>query len=102
VFLFFVIINPMTKWKRIGTKQILKHPRINVYEDDIELPNGTKTTYVHFGEARNSVTAIVIRADRKVLLQKEFSYPSGKWLYQFPGGGLAKGESAIQGIKREL
>ena len=92
----------MSGWKKISTKKILDHHRLTVYEDVVELPNGKKTTYVHFGEARDAVTAIAIRQDGKILVQKEFSYPSGEWLYQFPGGGLEERESPLAGIKREL
>lgn len=92
----------MKKWKKLSSKQVFQHPRLDVYEDDVELPNGFKTKYIHFGEANNAVTAITIRDDGKILLQKEYSYPSNEWLYQFPGGGLAKDETPTVGIKREL
>jgi ADP-ribose pyrophosphatase len=92
----------MNSWKKVGTKQILKHPRLDVYEDDIILPSGTKSTYVHFGDAKDGTAVIAIRNDGKILVQKEFSYPSKEWLYQIPGGSMDEGETALDGAIREL
>lgn len=92
----------MSYWKKISTKQILKNPRLNVFEDEILLPNGSKSTYVHFGPARDSSQVIAIRKDGKILVQKEYSYPLDEWIYQFPGGGLKINENPLQGAVREL
>lgn len=92
----------MSYWKRINTKQILKNPRFNVFEDEVVLPTGKKTKYVHFGPAHNTSQVIAIRKDSKILLQKEYSYPLDEWIYQFPGGSLNLNETPLRGALREL
>jgi len=92
----------MKNWKKLKSKQILEHPRLNVFEDEVELPSGHKTSYVHFGTVNDAAIVIVIREDGKILIQKEYSYPMNEWLYQLPGGGIEKGESPEQGAHREL
>jgi ADP-ribose pyrophosphatase len=92
----------MKHWKKIHTKQILKHPRLSVFEDEVVLPNGLKTTYLHFGPAKHAAQVIAIRLDGKILVQKEYSYPVNEWLYQFPGGQIEEKETILEGANREL
>lgn len=89
-------------WKRLSTKELLKHPRITVLEDQVELPNGHQTDYIRFEVVGTSVIAIVINDKNQILLQKEYSYPINDFIYQFPGGGVPDGEDLKEGIRREI
>jgi ADP-ribose pyrophosphatase len=91
-----------TSWKKLSRKILLEHTRLNVFEDEIELPNGHKIQYIHFGDQSNAAMVIARRKDGKVLLQREYSYPPNKWLYQFPGGGIKDGETPKEGAVREF
>lgn len=88
-------------WKKLSSKKILDHPRLKVYEDIVELPNGHQTDYVYF-KNRDAATVIAINGQGKILLQKEYSYPPNEWLFQFPGGALEEGEAPEHGAAREL
>lgn len=92
----------LKKWKTISSKQVFSHPRHNVFIDEVELPDGTKTEYVHFGKMNDAAMVIARRDDGKVLLQKEYSYPPDEFLYQFPGGLVNQGEDPGVGANREL
>ncbi len=80
----------------------MAHKRLNVYEDQVELPNGKYSDYIHFGAVRDAACVIAINQNGKILVQKEYSYPPNEWLYQFPGGGLESSESPTDGAAREL
>jgi 8-oxo-dGTP pyrophosphatase MutT (NUDIX family) len=88
-------------WKKLSTKKIFDHSRLQIYEDMVELPGGHQTDYVYF---KNKDAAIIIAVNEqgKVLLQKEYSYPMNEWLFQFPGGALEKDETPLDGAAREL
>lgn len=92
----------MKKWRKISTKRVFSHPKLTLWEDEVELPSGLKTSYIHFGKPRHSATIIAINDVGKLLVQQEYSYPPDEWLYQFPGGGIEDGESPINGARREL
>ena len=92
----------MKKWKTISSTKILEHKRLTVYEDIVELPNGQRTDYIHFGKDADAVTMIAMNNEGKVLLQKEYSYPPDEWLFQFPGGHLLKDEQPEVGAAREM
>ena len=88
-------------WKTISSKELFKHPRITLIEDEVLLPNGHQTSYLRFEEKGEAVTIIAQRDDGKILLQKEYSYPPNQILFQFPGGGVVVGEDVKVGAQRE-
>lgn len=89
-------------WKKIKTTKLFAHPRLTVFEDRVELPNGQQTNYLYFADGIDAATIIAIRGDGQILLQSEYSYPQNEKLLQFPGGALEKGETPTQGASREL
>jgi len=93
-------INKM--WKKLSSKKILKHPRLTVVEDEVLLPGGERTTYLTFINENDCVLVIVKRADGRILVQKEYSYPQDQEQYQFPAGFLKSGESQTDAVNREL
>lgn len=90
------------KWKKIKSTKLFEHPRLSVFEDDVELPNGIQTKYVRFGNTKDSAMILARNEDGKFLLQKEYSYPIDEVLYQLPGGAIEQGERPEDGAKREL
>jgi ADP-ribose pyrophosphatase len=89
-------------WKKISSKKVFEHPRHKVFEDTVQLPNGSETTYLHFGVVPDGTLIIAINAEGKILLQKEYSYPLDEVIYQFPGGLMEKGETPLQAASREF
>lgn len=89
-------------WKIISTKEIFKHPRITLLEDDIELEDGSKGKYLKYGYNHDGATIICVRDDGKILIQKEYSHPIGEKIFQFPGGAVPLGEDIEKGANREL
>lgn len=92
-----------TMWKQLSTKEIFNHPRLSLLEDEVELPNGTRTTYLKYkDDGHCAATLIVKRGDGNILLQKEYSYPINENLFQFPGGLIPPHEVITDGANREL
>ena len=92
----------MKNWKILETKEIFKHPRLILLEDDVLLPNGLKTKYLKFADDGNAVTIICKRDDGKILLGKEYTHPTQEWIFQFPGGHVPIEEEPLVGANREL
>lgn len=90
------------KWKKISTKVVFDNPRLKILEDRVLLPNKQEIQYLKFAPSAEAVTIIAINRDGKILLQKEYSYPPDKELYQFPGGSVLNKESLKTGANREL
>ena len=94
---------PLHHWKTLNRKTILNHPRMHVVEDSVELPDGTVTDYVRSAPEKTHAVAVIALNDKnEILLQKEYSYPPDKILWQLPGGGMREGEDIIEAANREL
>jgi ADP-ribose pyrophosphatase len=89
-------------WKRLSTKKILDHPRLKVYEDQIELPNGHTTDYLRFDGSGTVPTVIAINEENKILVIQEYFYVTNEWFYLFPGGFVHANEDVGEGMNREL
>lgn len=90
-------------WKQLASKEVFSHPRLTLLEDDVLLPNGQQVKYLRFKDDGSAVATIIYkRADGKILLQREYSYPINEVLFQLPGGGVAPNETPEQGANREL
>ncbi len=90
-------------WKTISSKEIFRHPRLTLIEDEVILPNGLKTKYLKYKDDGScGVTIIAKRKDGKILLQTEYSYPPNQKLFQFPGGLVNPDENPEIGGNREL
>lgn len=90
-------------WKKLSSTEILRHPRMHLLEDTVELPNGKTTQYIrHSAVKAHAVTIIAINDKQEMLVQKEYSYPPNKVLWQLPGGAMLQGEDVIAAANREL
>lgn len=89
-------------WKTLSSREIFSHPKVTIFEDEVELPNGVRTTYLHTKYVVDGATVVCRREDGKILVQREYSYPPNHLLYQFPGGLAVVGETIEEGANREL
>ena len=91
------------KWKTISSKIILDHKFLKVTEDEVLLPDGKTSTYVRLAPSdTHSVLIIAINSKNQILIQREYSYPPNKIMWQFPGGSMHKGETIKAAARREL
>lgn len=89
-------------WQTISSKEVFSHPRLSLIEDEVVLANGKKAHYLTYKEAGNGATIICRDPERRILVQKEYSYPPNETIFQFPGGLVPRTEDAAIGANREL
>ncbi len=89
-------------WTKLDSKVIFDHPRLVIVEDIVELPDGTKTSYIRYKNNGNAATIICVGKNGKLLLQEDYSYPPNKKLIQFPGGWIPQEEDIEIGARREF
>ncbi len=89
-------------WHTHQSKELFDHPKLSIIEDEVELPNGKRTTYLRFKDTGNGVILICRNAKGEILMIQEYAYPVGGALLQFPGGFVPFGETLETGANREL
>ena len=87
--------------------RILSHRRVHdgpvicLDVDDVEEPGGIHALreVVRHGD---SVAALAVQEDGRLVLIRQYRYPAGQTLWEVPGGRLEAGESPETGAAREL
>jgi ADP-ribose pyrophosphatase len=87
--------------RKTGSQELFKGKLLHAFRDSVRLPNGTQTTreyVVHPG----AVVVIPILDDGRLVLERQFRYPVGEVMTEFPAGKLDAGEDPLTCAKREL
>ena len=92
----------MKRWRRISSRVLLDHPRLTVCDDEVELPDGRRVSYLRVPSSGVVATVLARRADGKILLQRQYSYPPDQIMLELPGGHISDGENPTEGANREL
>jgi ADP-ribose pyrophosphatase len=92
----------MKKWKKIDSKIIFEHPRINLAEDTVEIPSGEHVKYLTFVGVKDFVTIVPVKYNGEILMTRELAYPVNEVLLQFPEGECDYDETIIEAAKREF
>ena len=90
------------KWRKISSRHILDHPRMQLVEDEVELPSGKKIQYLRQEYSGRGGVIVICRKGDKILVQREYSYPVDEILWQCPGGKIEADETPEQAATREL
>lgn len=91
--------------EKISSLELFKGKFLHAFRDDVRLPNGASATreyVVHPG----AVMVIPLLEDDNglmhVVLERQFRYPIGQVMIEFPAGKLDLGESCFDCARREL
>ena len=88
--------------KQINSTSVFRGRLLDVYSDDIELPNGDKAKreYIrHVGAA----CVVPITDDGKVIIEYQYRYPVARVMTEIPAGKLnSKSEPPEEAVRREL
>jgi ADP-ribose pyrophosphatase len=85
----------------LGGVVLSKGSFLEVRRDDVRLPDGSQATreyVVHPG----AVAIVPILDDGRLVLERQFRYPVGKVLLEFPAGKIDPGEDTLACARREL
>jgi len=93
----------MKKWKRKKTELILDEKYFKVRKDLVELPSGQDKELVYLDKTESpSVLVIGITRDKKIVMNRQFRYLVGEFVFELPAGYSEKGESIETAARREF
>ena len=87
--------------KFVSSKSVFKGKLLDIYVDDIELPNGSFATREYTKHMGAVCVAPVIDGD-SLLFVKQYRYPVGRVVLELPAGKLDVGEEPTHAALREL
>lgn len=90
---------------RLASQEILKGGFLHAFRDEVRLPDGRQTSreyLVHPGAVM--IVPLLERANGTVelVMERQYRYPVGRVITEFPAGKLDPGESPLHGARREL
>jgi ADP-ribose pyrophosphatase len=87
--------------RKIASEELFKGRLLHAFRDTVRLPGGGEATreyVVHPG----AVMMIPLLDDGRLVLERQFRYPMGRVMTEFPAGKLDPGEDPLTCAKREL
>lgn len=92
---------PLNKPRRLSRRVIYRHDWLELYVDKVVYPAGRRVDHhvVHF--KTDSAAAIIEDRRGRILLIRSYRYIPGSIEWELPAGRLEKGESLLQGARRE-
>jgi len=87
-------------WKTISSKVVYRSPWLTLYEDNVIKPNGEPGTYTYTKHPPFVLT--VAFDDSRFMLVRQWRYPLGQLLTEFPGGSIDENEEPLAAAKREF
>ncbi len=86
---------------RLGSRTLLEGGFLEVRRDDVLLPDGSHATR-EFIQHPGAVAVVPLLDDGRVVVVRQFRYPIGKSIVEFPAGKLDAGEDILACAAREL
>ena len=74
---------------------------LKVQRDTVRLPNGATTTREHIVHP-GAVMILPVLPNGELVMERQFRYPLGHDVIEFPAGKLDAGEAPLQAARREL
>lgn len=85
----------------LNTRLIYDGRIISVYNDDVILPDGSKSKREYVAHP-GGASVLAVDSDNNVFLVRQFRYPYREVVLEIPAGKLEKGEDPISAAAREL
>lgn len=86
---------------KVSSEVVFKGKLLEVRSDRVKLPNhgtGTREFVVHPG----AVLIVPVLDDGRFVLERQFRYPVGRVMLEFPAGKIDEGETPLTTAQREL
>ena len=87
--------------RMVGRRDVYDGRVVQLHVDEVELPNGKRTTR-EVVEHADAVVVLPLDQSGRALLVRQYRYPIGQDLLEAPAGGIDSGEAPEQAAQREL
>ena len=89
--------------KRVNRKVLFESKLLNLYADDVLMPNGNRIDSFYFLDIGFSAVAVIMeRANGDILLEKVARYPTQAITWELPIGIIEADETMLEAAEREV
>jgi 8-oxo-dGTP pyrophosphatase MutT (NUDIX family) len=89
-------------WKQLDRKTVIDNKFLKVFEDKIELPNGSIIPDYSVIEKQSFVMVVALDPEGNLITIDEYKYAIDQTIHTLPAGCINWGESPLETAKREL
>ncbi len=93
---------PLIPIPEVKTSEIVYKGFFDVRLDELHLPHGAKMSYTSLEIGVDAAAILAKTKEGRLIINREYRHPTGKWLLGCPGGRIDPGESPMEAAKREL
>lgn len=86
---------------KVASEELLQGRFLRAYRDTVRLPDGSQATR-EYVKHPGAVVVIPLLDDGRVVLERQYRYPVGQVMIEFPAGKLDAGENPLVCGRREL
>ncbi|TYB49007.1 NUDIX hydrolase [Actinomadura chibensis] len=90
------------RWKVHSEESIFSDPWLEVRLADVEITRGRRLQHRVIRSRGASAGAVVVDAERRVLLEWRHRFITDAWGYEIPIGGVEEGETPAEAAAREV
>lgn len=97
--------DPNLQETRVSSQEVLSGDFLRVFRDTVSLPDGAQTSREYIVHPGAVMIIPLIEAEDggfRVILERQFRYPVGSVMIEFPAGKLDAGEEPFACARREL
>ena len=87
-------------WKCLKVKQVFSNPWVRLEDHLVRSPAGREFAHVVL-HAGPSVLVVPVTPEGRIIISREYRYPTRGWNYELPGGGMGR-LSPLAAARREL
>jgi ADP-ribose pyrophosphatase len=87
--------------RKIGSEELFQGHFLHAFRDTVKLPDGTVATREYVTHP-GAVMMIPLLDDGRLVMERQFRYPMGRVMTEFPAGKLDAGEEPLACARREL
>ncbi len=91
---------PKKQWRRLEARRIFSSPWMNLENHRVRSPAGREFHHVVV-DAGPSALIVPVTGDGRMVITREYRYPTRGWNYELPGGG-ARGLRPAAAARKEL
>jgi 8-oxo-dGTP pyrophosphatase MutT (NUDIX family) len=90
------------RWEKIKSHIVYSDRWLQLHADSCRFPDGRVIEPYYIVELPNWANIVVVTADEKIVLVRQYRYPVDQTTFELPGGVIDKGEDPMQAAIREM